>query len=89
MNQIDRIKRMEQNLDEATAALQRLSDGLEAYAAVRPRLEELSAYLRGGQWLADYEADEAGRLPRDLKRACCHRTPSITCCVNVTGCLPP
>ena len=68
MNQIDRIKRMEQNLDEATAALQRLSDGLEAYAAVRPRLEELSAYLRGGQWLADYEADEAGRLPRDLKR---------------------
>jgi len=68
MNQIDRIQRMEQNLNDATAALQQLSDGLAAYSAVRPQLEELSAYLSGGQWLEDYEADEANLLPRDLKR---------------------
>ena len=68
MNQINRIQRMEQNLDEATAALQRISDGLEAYSAVRPQLNELSTYLHSGQWLEDYQADEAGLLPQELKR---------------------
>ena len=29
---------------------------------------ELRDYYSGGQWLRDYEADERGELPRDLKR---------------------
>jgi hypothetical protein len=29
---------------------------------------ELSDYYFGGQWLRDYEADERGELPEDLKR---------------------
>ena len=29
---------------------------------------ELTDYYFGGQWLADYEADQRGELPRDLKR---------------------
>lgn len=29
---------------------------------------ELVAYYESGQWLQDYEADERGELPRDLKR---------------------
>ena len=28
----------------------------------------LRYYYFGGQWLLDYEADERGELPRDLKR---------------------
>lgn len=28
----------------------------------------LEAYLQSGYWLADYEADERGELPRELKR---------------------
>lgn len=31
-------------------------------------LRELLAYYEGGQWLADYEADQRGELPRELKR---------------------
>lgn len=31
-------------------------------------LEELLRYYEGGQWLADYEADQRGELPKDLKR---------------------
>lgn len=31
-------------------------------------LEELRRYYEGGQWLLDYQADERGELPRDLKR---------------------
>ena len=29
---------------------------------------ELRDYYFGGQWLRDYEADERGELPADLKR---------------------
>ena len=29
---------------------------------------ELRDYYSGGQWLRDYEADERGELPEDLKR---------------------
>ena len=29
---------------------------------------ELREYYKNGQWLQDYEADERGELPRDLKR---------------------
>ena len=29
---------------------------------------ELREYYESGQWLQDYEADERGELPRDLKR---------------------
>ena len=30
--------------------------------------QALIDYYESGQWLADYEADERGDLPRDLKR---------------------
>ncbi len=30
--------------------------------------EALLQYYLGGQWLRDYEADERGELPEDLKR---------------------
>ena len=29
---------------------------------------ELMDYYFGGQWLLDYQADERGELPKDLKR---------------------
>ena len=31
-------------------------------------LPALTAYLDGGQWQRDYQADEDGRIPRDMKR---------------------
>lgn len=68
MNQIERIRRMEQNLDTVTEAVQTLSDALDAYTAVRPQLQELIDYYESPQWLADYDADNAGLIPSDLKR---------------------
>ena len=32
------------------------------------KLQELALYMESGQWLQDYELDEAGLLPQDLKR---------------------
>lgn len=68
MNQIERIHRMEHNLDSAAEAVQNLSNALEAYTAVRPQLEELIRYYESPQWMADYDADNAGLIPSDLKR---------------------
>ena len=31
-------------------------------------LRQLTEYVDSGQWLQDYQLDEAGALPRDLKR---------------------
>lgn len=31
-------------------------------------LYELTSYYESGQWLKDFEADERGELPKDLKR---------------------
>lgn len=67
-NQMERIQHMEQNLDEVTEAVRTLSHVLDAYTAIRPQLDELSAYYSSKQWLADYDADRAGLLPPDLKR---------------------
>lgn len=66
-NRIDRIMRMELYYDTIRQALQSNTAWLSD-APLQAMLTELNAYYTGGQWLADYEADERGELPHDLKR---------------------
>ena len=68
MEQLERIKQMEDILDRSTEALAALSDGLEQYQAILPELQTLCEYYEGGLWMQDYDADCAGQLPSDLKR---------------------
>lgn len=68
MEQLERIKRMEEILDRSTAALATLSDGLDQYQAILPELQTLCEYYEGGLWMQDYDADCAGKLPPNLKR---------------------
>ena len=68
MEQLERIKAMEQALDSVTAAVVALCEAAEKYSAVQEQLQELTAYYKGGQWRQDYEDDCAGKLPTDLKR---------------------
>ena len=56
---LDRIERVEH--------YERLFD--EAQSSPDPeKLAALNAYYTSGEWLEDYEADERGELPPDLKR---------------------
>lgn len=55
---VERVKHMEQLFDRLAAAPK-----TDAEAA-----DILSEYLRSGRWQRDYELDEAGLLPKDLKR---------------------
>lgn len=54
---IERIRRMEAVFDALRADPSR--DDLR---------QALKAYYEGGRWLRDYELDEQGLLPKDLKR---------------------
>jgi len=65
---IDRITKMEFYFDTIQKALEINPDFIIKEAPAGIMLQELIEYYENGQWLADYEADEAGLLPRDLKR---------------------
>ena len=60
---VDRIREMEAIFDALLAAADR-----EPPAVPEDRLAVLLEYYEGGQWLRDYELDEAGLLPGDLTR---------------------
>ena len=56
LDRIERVEKYEKLFDEAT-----ISHDPEKLAA-------LEAYYTSGEWREDYEADERGELPPDLKR---------------------
>ena len=68
MTQIERITRMEALLDKGTDTVRRLEKALDDFAALQPDIDELQAYYDSDDWRTDFEADEAGKLPKDLKR---------------------
>ncbi|MBR5471577.1 MAG: DUF4298 domain-containing protein [Oscillibacter sp.] len=68
MEQIERITYMEQILDEATEAVSSLSESLEKYSAVQDKLQKLISYYSSAQWRQDFDDDNAGKIPSNLKR---------------------
>ena len=68
MKRIERIERLERNLERATNALRVLNDALDEYEAVQEALHELDSYYGSDTWKQDFSDDEQGRLPKDLKR---------------------
>ena len=68
MEQIERIRRMEQLLDFAGEAMKELPISPDKYARTKEAITTLSAYYSSDDWKKDYADDEAGLLPADLKR---------------------
>ena len=66
--QIDRIKKMEAYLDESAAVLAELAAALDRYEKIENKYYKLEDYYGSRRWMDDFEADEGGRLPDDLKR---------------------
>ena len=66
--QVARIRRMERNLVSASAAVKRLSTALDKWEAAQAAIAALDEYYGSDLWRKDFEDDEAGRLPADLKR---------------------
>ena len=68
MEQLARIKQMEQCLDKASVAVMQLSEALDKYVDVQEAIAKLGEYYGSEEWKQDFADDEAGRLPKDLKR---------------------
>lgn len=68
MEQTDRIKQMELQFDRASQAVTELSTAIDKYIEAQDALNELKAYYASENWLRDYADDEAGKLPKNLKR---------------------
>ena len=68
MEQIERIQHFESLLDRVSPVLENLEEALDAFDDIQADVQELSAYYEGESWRVDFEADEAGKLPKDLKR---------------------
>ncbi len=66
--QLQRISEMEAMFDRSRAAMDQLLAAAEAYLALQPQMQALTAYYESPQWLADFDADRAGRIPQDMKR---------------------
>ena len=63
-----RIQKMEEYLD---CILEKKKDdfwNIQEDIEAQKMLRELIGYYESGKWLADYECDERGELPKDLKR---------------------
>ena len=67
MEQIERIKLMEQHLDKAAVAVRALSDALDLYSEAAESIEAIDDYLASDEWEHDFKDSEEGRLPKDLK----------------------
>ena len=63
-----RVMQMEQYMDEVFKTLKSNPNAVKEKEEIRSKIEVLTEYLDGGQWLSDYECDERGELPANLKR---------------------
>ncbi len=61
----ERVAYYEQIFDELSVAAQ---GEITLTNELQDKLELLEAYYSSGEWQSDYEADEAGLFPADLKR---------------------
>jgi hypothetical protein len=66
--QLERIRTMEERLNRASQAVMRLSAAFDDYVGEQGDIRTLEAYYTSDDWKHDFADDEAGRLPKDLRR---------------------
>lgn len=68
MTNIERITDMEQRMDRIDEALHALENALDTIIGLEEDIIKLDAYYSSNEWKSDFQADESGLLPKDLKR---------------------
>ena len=64
----EHLLQMEGILEQAVRLMDDLEEKIAAFEAFQPRIRTLEAYYGSPQWKEDFAADEAGQLPKSLKR---------------------
>jgi hypothetical protein len=65
---ISRIEEMEVAFDKIVGIVRRLREDLDSFNGAGEEISKLENYLSSGDWLKDFEADEAGLIPEGIKR---------------------
>lgn len=65
---VKRIAEMEERFDSLQQSVRALEDALSLSQDFRDNYKALKKYMDSGKWQKDYEVDEKGGLPQDLKR---------------------
>ena len=84
-----RISRMEALFDRLSSALRDDPERIETDAELRDAVGVLAAYQASGDWLRDYELDEQGMLPAELKRGVLSQDAlyELLCCQEIEAVL--
>ncbi len=59
---------MEDRYDKLNRAIGALEDAISGFEDAKIDLDILRDYMDSGQWKKDFEADEAGQIPAEVKR---------------------
>lgn len=65
---LKRVQEMEDRYDAVSRAIAGLDEAISEFKEFKPDLAILKEYMESGQWKADFEADEAGEIPKEVKR---------------------
>ena len=65
---IARVEQMEQLMEDVATVLENCPESIKMDEVVKRKIAVLEDYQRSGQWLSDFECDERGELPLELKR---------------------
>ena len=68
MNQLERIRYMEQLFDFVIETRKEQTISQDKKARIREATRILAQYYESKKWKQDFADDEAGMLPKDLKR---------------------
>ena len=68
MTREERIKYFENILNQALLTARQMESALDSFTFLLPALKELEDYYTSDEWKSDFEADEQGLLPKELKR---------------------
>ncbi len=68
MKQIERIEQMENIFDASNALTKSLLHALYNYEENMQEFSQLVSYYESEEWRKDFEDDEKGLLPKELKR---------------------
>ena len=64
---VERVKKMEEILDKVTPKVNAFEESLANFKSAFEDIKVLNEYYKK-EWKEDYEADEQGKIPKDLKR---------------------
>ena len=67
-DRVERVREMEDASNRVESMVKLVNQGLDRYTQLQKDIDLLRNYMESRQWMEDFEADEAGKFPKDMPR---------------------